>query len=51
VADPSILGKLVTAIEDVRAGKVEGKPLDGGKTSYTTIGVTFLLRSAPPGVK
>ena len=51
VADPSILGKLPGAIEDVRAGKVEGKPLEGGKTSYTTNGITFLLSSAAQGVK
>ncbi|MGC0775024.1 MAG: MBL fold metallo-hydrolase [Candidatus Acidiferrum sp.] len=51
IADPSVLPKLVTAIEDVRAGKVEGKPLDGGKTSYTTNGITFLLRAQPQGVK
>jgi glyoxylase-like metal-dependent hydrolase (beta-lactamase superfamily II) len=51
VADPSILPKLVTAIEDVRAGKVEAKPLDGGKASYTTDGITFLLRAGPQGVK
>lgn len=43
VADPAILGKLVTAIQDVRAGKVQGKPLEGGKVSYTTNGITFLL--------
>jgi glyoxylase-like metal-dependent hydrolase (beta-lactamase superfamily II) len=52
VAYPSVLPKLVTAIEDVRAGKVEGKPIDGGtKTSYTTDGITFLLRPGPEGVK
>ncbi|HKW57624.1 MAG TPA: MBL fold metallo-hydrolase [Candidatus Acidoferrum sp.] len=50
VAEPSILGKLVTAIQDVRAGKVAGKPLEGGKTSYTENGITFLL-AAPAGVK
>ncbi|HYL64704.1 MAG TPA: MBL fold metallo-hydrolase [Candidatus Methylomirabilis sp.] len=50
VADPDVLGKLVTAIQDVRAGKIEGKPLEGGKTSYTTNGITFLL-AAQPGVK
>lgn len=50
VADPAILGKLVTAIQDVRTGKVEGKPLDGGKVSYATNGITFLL-AAPAGVK
>jgi glyoxylase-like metal-dependent hydrolase (beta-lactamase superfamily II) len=51
VADPAILEKLPTAIEDVRAGKVEGKSLDGPKTSYTVEGITFLLRSGPQGVK
>ncbi|MFI5092081.1 MAG: MBL fold metallo-hydrolase [Candidatus Acidiferrum sp.] len=51
VADPSILPKLVTAIEDVRAGKIEGKPLGDGKVSYTTNGITFLLRAQPQGVK
>lgn len=51
VADPSVLPKLVAAIEDARAGKIEGKPLDGGKASYTTNGITFLLRGQPAGVK
>ena len=51
VADPSVLPKLVTAIEDARAGKIEGKPLEGGKASYTTNGITFLLRAQPAGVK
>jgi len=51
VADPSVLPKLATAIEDVRAGKVEGKPLDGGKVSYTTNGITFLLRAGAVEVK
>jgi hypothetical protein len=51
VADPSVLPKLVAAIEDARAGKIEGKPLEGGKASYTTNGITFLLRAQPAGVK
>lgn len=51
IADPSVLPKLVDAIEAVRAGKVEAKPLDGGKASYTTNGITFLLRAGPQGVK
>jgi glyoxylase-like metal-dependent hydrolase (beta-lactamase superfamily II) len=51
VADPSILGKLSTAIEEVRAGKVAGKQLEGDKTSYTIDGITFLLRSGSQGVK
>lgn len=51
VADPSILPRLVAAIEDVRAGKIEGKPLEGGKATYTTDGITFLLKAQPAGVK
>jgi glyoxylase-like metal-dependent hydrolase (beta-lactamase superfamily II) len=51
VADPSILPRLVTAIEDVRAGKIEAKVLEGGKASYTTDGISFLLRPGPEGLK
>jgi glyoxylase-like metal-dependent hydrolase (beta-lactamase superfamily II) len=51
VADPSVLPRLVTAIEAVRAGKVEAKPLEGGKATYTTDGITFLLATPPTGVK
>jgi glyoxylase-like metal-dependent hydrolase (beta-lactamase superfamily II) len=51
VADPSILPRLVTAIEAVRAGDVEAKPLEGGKATYTTDGITFLLKAQPAGVK
>jgi len=51
VADPSVLPRLVTAIEAVRAGKVEAKPLEGGKATYTTDGITFLLAAPPAGVK
>ncbi len=51
IADPSVLPRLVTAIEAVRAGNVEAKPLDGGKASYTTDGITFLLKAPPAGVK
>jgi len=51
VADPSILPRLVTAIEAVRAGKVEAKPLEGGKATYTTDGITFLLAAPAAGVK
>jgi glyoxylase-like metal-dependent hydrolase (beta-lactamase superfamily II) len=50
VAEPAVLGKLASAIQDVRAGKVAGKPLEGGKVSYTTNGITFLL-AASAGVK
>ncbi|HKV25086.1 MAG TPA: MBL fold metallo-hydrolase [Candidatus Acidoferrum sp.] len=51
VADPSVLPRLMTAIENVRAGKVEGKPLEDGKVSYTTDGFTFLLHSGAMEVK
>ena len=49
VAEPAILGRLVTAIEDVRADKVAGR-LQGGKSAFTTNGITFLL-APPTGVK
>jgi glyoxylase-like metal-dependent hydrolase (beta-lactamase superfamily II) len=51
VADPAILPRLVSAIEAVRSGKVEAKPLDGGKALYTTDGISFLLRAGPAGLK
>ena len=51
VADPSVLPRLVTAIESVRAGNVEAKPLEGGKATYTTDGITFLLKAQPAVVK
>jgi glyoxylase-like metal-dependent hydrolase (beta-lactamase superfamily II) len=51
VADPAILPRLVSAIESVRSGKVEAKPLDGGKALYTTDGISFLLRAGPAGLK
>jgi glyoxylase-like metal-dependent hydrolase (beta-lactamase superfamily II) len=51
VADPSVLPRLAAAIEAVRAGTVEAKPLEGGKALYTTDGITFLLRAEPAGVK
>jgi glyoxylase-like metal-dependent hydrolase (beta-lactamase superfamily II) len=51
VADPSILPRLVTAIEAVRAGGVTGKPLEGGKALYTTDGISFLLAAPPAEVK
>lgn len=51
VADPGTLPRLVTAIEAVRAGKAEAKPLEGGKALYTTDGISFLLRAGPEGLK
>ena len=51
VADPSILPWLVTAIEDVRAGKVAATPREGGMALYSTDGISFLLRAGPAGLK
>jgi glyoxylase-like metal-dependent hydrolase (beta-lactamase superfamily II) len=42
---PSVLPKLVSAIEAVRAGKIAGKALDGGKTRYQVGDISFLLRT------
>jgi len=51
VADPSVLPKLVTAIESVRAGKVSATPEEGGKALFKVDDISFLLRAAPQGVK
>ena len=45
VADPSVLPRLVTAFETVRAGKVVQQKSDGGKTLYTIDGISFLLKT------
>jgi glyoxylase-like metal-dependent hydrolase (beta-lactamase superfamily II) len=50
VANPDILQKLVTAIQTVRAGKVPPQKSDGGKSLYTTAGITFLLKTEAAGV-
>lgn len=47
-ASPSVLPRLVVAIETVRAGKVRAEPQDAGKAIYRTDGFSFLLRF-PPG--
>ncbi|HEX4487315.1 MAG TPA: MBL fold metallo-hydrolase [Terriglobales bacterium] len=44
IARPSILPKLVSAIEEVRAGKIRPEPQDGGKALYHVGEITFLLR-------
>jgi len=51
VADPSVLPKLVTAIESVRAGKVSATPEEGGKALYKVDDISFLLRAQHQGVK
>jgi glyoxylase-like metal-dependent hydrolase (beta-lactamase superfamily II) len=50
VAQPSVLPRLVAAIESVRAGKVAAEPQDGGKAIYRVDDISFLLRAGPPGV-
>jgi glyoxylase-like metal-dependent hydrolase (beta-lactamase superfamily II) len=45
VAEPSVLPRLVTAFESVRSGKVPPQKSDGGKTLYTTDGISFLLKT------
>jgi glyoxylase-like metal-dependent hydrolase (beta-lactamase superfamily II) len=47
-AQPSVLPKLVAAIEAVRAGQGEVKPADDGKAVHTFDGFSFLLKAAPP---
>ena len=50
VAPPSVLPRLVAAIEAVRAGKVPAKPQEGGKAIYKVDDIEFLLRAGPQGV-
>ena len=45
VAEPSVLPRLVTAFENVRAGKVASQKSDAGKTLYTIDGISFLLKA------
>src|SRR5216683_2791000 len=45
VASPSVLPRLVAAIEAVRAGKVQPQKSEGGKTLYSADGITFLLKT------
>ena len=42
---PSVLPKLVSAFEAVRAGKVAGTPGTGGKVRYKVDEIGFLLRA------
>lgn len=44
VAPPSILPKLVAAIEEVRAGKMKPEPQEGAKALYRVGEITFLMR-------
>jgi glyoxylase-like metal-dependent hydrolase (beta-lactamase superfamily II) len=42
-APPSVLAEVVTAIETVRAGKVQGEPQDDGKALYRSGKISFLM--------
>lgn len=44
-AQPSVLPRLVIAIETVRTGKVPAEPQEGGKVIYRSDGFSFLLRA------
>jgi glyoxylase-like metal-dependent hydrolase (beta-lactamase superfamily II) len=44
IAQPTILPKLVAAIEEVRAGKIRPEPQEGGKALYHVGEITFLMR-------
>jgi glyoxylase-like metal-dependent hydrolase (beta-lactamase superfamily II) len=46
VARPDVLGKLVTAFDAVRAGKIAPESASAEKVLYKTEGITFLMR--PP---
>jgi len=45
VADPSVLPRLVTAFDAVRAGKLKPEPESPGKVLYKIDGFTFLMKS------
>ncbi len=47
-AEPSVLPRLVVAIETVCAGKVPAEPQDGGKAIYRFDGFSFLLKAPRP---
>ncbi len=47
-AEPSVLPRLVVAIETVRAGKVPAEPHDAGKAIYRFDGFSFLLKAPAP---
>jgi glyoxylase-like metal-dependent hydrolase (beta-lactamase superfamily II) len=51
IAEPSILPRLVKAIQAVRAGKTEAIVELPPKALYTFDGITFLMRAGPEGVK
>ncbi|MBS1839615.1 MAG: MBL fold metallo-hydrolase [Acidobacteria bacterium] len=46
VAEPSVLAELVTAIENVRAGKIAAQPQSDGKAIYKAGKISFLMKAA-----
>jgi glyoxylase-like metal-dependent hydrolase (beta-lactamase superfamily II) len=46
VAPPSVLARLVTAFEAVRAGKIPPAPASPGKVIYKVDGISFLMHAA-----
>jgi len=50
VAPPSVLPRLVAAIQAVRSGKVSAEPQERGKAIYKVDDISFLLRAGPQGV-
>jgi glyoxylase-like metal-dependent hydrolase (beta-lactamase superfamily II) len=48
MASPSVLPRLVTAFDAVRAGKVRASPESSGKVVYKVDGFSFLMRAPQP---
>lgn len=49
VAQPAVLGRLVSAFDAVRAGKVTGTPGDSGSMIYKVNDITFRMGRRPQG--
>jgi glyoxylase-like metal-dependent hydrolase (beta-lactamase superfamily II) len=47
VAPPSVLPRLVTAFEAIRAGKIQATTPASGRIKYDVDGFTFLMRAQP----
>jgi len=45
VAPPSVLPRLVTAFQTIRAGKASATPASGGRVIYKVDDISFLMRS------
>jgi glyoxylase-like metal-dependent hydrolase (beta-lactamase superfamily II) len=51
VAEPTVLPRLVAAIQSVRAGNVPPQKGEGGKTLYAIDGISFLMKSGAVGTR